>query len=118
VTQTASTVQQVVLLILFVLPGITYQFVRERARGPVAGERELGERVLRAITASIALDAVYLMVAAPWLVDLVKPVRQQWFANALAYPRRGGRVRAVSRPSGHRRVWCGELPAPSRRNAV
>ena len=55
---TASTFQQVVLLVLFVLPGISYQFVRERKRGPVPGERDLSECVLRAITASIALDAV------------------------------------------------------------
>lgn len=68
--QAPSTVTQVALLILFVLPGITYQFLRERWRGPIAGERDLGERVLRAIAASVALNAVYLIVAGPELLSL------------------------------------------------
>lgn len=61
--QAPATVVQLALLVLLVLPGITYQFVRERRRGPVPGERDLGERVLRAIVASIALDALYVVVA-------------------------------------------------------
>lgn len=61
--QPPATVVQLALLVLLVLPGITYQFVRERRRGPVPGERDLGERVLRAIVASIALDALYVVVA-------------------------------------------------------
>lgn len=48
-----STLQQTIPLVLFVLPGITYQFVRERMRGPVPGGRDLAERVLRVLTASI-----------------------------------------------------------------
>ncbi|MET9530797.1 DUF6338 family protein [Streptomyces sp. NPDC006649] len=63
-----STVMQVMLLVLVVLPGITYQFLRERSRGPVPGERDLGERVLRAVGASLLLDALYLLVAGPQLV--------------------------------------------------
>lgn len=70
--QAPSTVVQLVLLVLLVLPGITYQFVRERLRGPVPWERDLGERVLRAIVASIALDAVYLAVAGPALIKLTR----------------------------------------------
>ncbi|GAB3141487.1 DUF6338 family protein [Amycolatopsis stemonae] len=68
--QAPSTWVQVLLVVLFVLPGVTYQFLRERWRGPVPGERDLGERVLRALTASVALDAVYLVVAGPELVRL------------------------------------------------
>jgi len=68
--QTPSTVIQVALLILFVLPGIVYQFLRERWRGPVPGEREIGERVLRAITASVVLDAIYLIALGPPLLRL------------------------------------------------
>ena len=70
--QAPSTVVQLALLVLLVLPGISYQFVRERLRGPVPGERDLGERVLRAIVASIALDSVYAVVAGPALVGLAR----------------------------------------------
>ncbi|MGH3936424.1 MAG: DUF6338 family protein [Pseudonocardiaceae bacterium] len=68
--QAPSTVVQVTLLVLFVLPGVTYQFLRERWRGPTPEQRDLGERVLRAIAASILLDALYLVVAGPELLTL------------------------------------------------
>ena len=75
------------LITLFVLPGITYQFISERIRGPVPGEQVLGERVLRAITATVALDAIYFIVAGPQLIRLILPVRGQWFAVAAGDPR-------------------------------
>jgi hypothetical protein len=86
-TDTASTAQQVILLVLFVLPGTTYQFVRERSRGRVPGGQDFSERVLRALTASIALDALYVIVAGPQLVRLIKPAGGMWFAAAVAHPR-------------------------------
>ncbi|MET9736066.1 DUF6338 family protein [Streptomyces sp. NPDC006458] len=61
-----TTLAQLVLVTLTVLPGVTYQFVGERLRGRQPGERELGERVLRALAASVVLDLVYLTVAGPW----------------------------------------------------
>jgi hypothetical protein len=70
VGQAPSTVTQLALLVLLVLPGITYQFLRERWRGPAPGERDLGERVLRAVAVSVFLDAVYLVVAGPELLQL------------------------------------------------
>ena len=70
--QAPSTVLQVALMVLVVLPGVTYQFLRERWRGPVPGQRELGERVLRAVTASVVLDTFYLVVAGPQLLELVR----------------------------------------------
>ncbi len=72
--QAPSTVAQVALLILFVLPGVTYQFLRERWRGPMPGELDLGERVLRAVAASVLLDAVYLVAAGPELLRLAHGV--------------------------------------------
>lgn len=63
-----STISQLLALVLLVLPGLTYQFLRERWRGPVAAEADLGERLLRAITASVALDGVYAVAAGPALV--------------------------------------------------
>ncbi len=92
VAQTPSTLQQIILLVLFVLPGITYQFVRERMRGPVPGERDLAERVLRALTASIVLDAIYLIAVGPWLVHMIKPSGRSWFATAAAQPRQAAAV--------------------------
>ncbi|TDV57945.1 DUF6338 family protein [Actinophytocola oryzae] len=89
---TPSAAQQIILLVLFVLPGITYQFVRQRARGPVPSEQVLAERVLRAITVSLALDAIYMMVAGPWIIGLVRPDRQQWFAGAAEHPRQAATV--------------------------
>ncbi|MGW4393721.1 DUF6338 family protein [Amycolatopsis nivea] len=68
--QAPSTVVQVVLVVLVVVPGVTYQLLRERWRGPVPGERDLGQRVLRAVTASIVLDAAYAIVLGPQLLRL------------------------------------------------
>jgi hypothetical protein len=92
VDETASTIQQIVLLVLFVLPGISYQFVRERVRGPIPGEQDLGQRVLRAVTASIALDALYLIIAGPQLLRLIKQAGQPWFATSGANPREAALV--------------------------
>jgi Family of unknown function (DUF6338) len=85
--QTPSAVQQVVLLTLFVLPGISYQFIRERLRGRVPGEKDLGERVLRAITASIVLDSLYLIIAGPQILKLFEPTNHAWFATVSTHPR-------------------------------
>lgn len=93
--ETASTVEQVALLILFVLPGISYQFVRERLRGPVPGERDLSERVLRAITVSIALDAVYLIVAGPVLVRFVHQSNRAMFEASADNPRQAAALAPV-----------------------
>ncbi|MEU2961209.1 DUF6338 family protein [Streptomyces albidoflavus] len=71
-SQAPSTVLQLALLVLVVLPGAVYQFLRERFRGPVPGERDLGERVLRAVVASVILDSLYVLVAGPQMVRLVR----------------------------------------------
>ncbi|MGK5638819.1 DUF6338 family protein [Streptomyces sp. URMC 126] len=82
-----TTVTQVVIVLLLVLPGATYQFVRERARGLAPGHRDLGERILRAVTAGIALDTVYVLLAGPWLVRLVYDRRRGWLTGAAENPR-------------------------------
>ncbi|MEY9487746.1 DUF6338 family protein [Streptomyces calvus] len=66
--QPPSTTSQLLALVLLVLPGLTYQFLRERWRGPVAAEAQLGERMLRAITAGVALNGLYAALAGPSLV--------------------------------------------------
>lgn len=75
--QAPSTIIQVALMVLLVLPGVTYQFLRERWRGPVPGQRQLGERVLRAVTASVALDTIYLIAAGPQLLKLIRGGNEQ-----------------------------------------
>ncbi|MFF6871087.1 DUF6338 family protein [Streptomyces sp. NPDC012450] len=67
---TPSTVAQLALIVVAVLPGVTYQFVRERLLGSLPGEQAIPERILRALTASVALDAVYVVVLAPVIVRL------------------------------------------------
>lgn len=78
--ETPSTLQLIVLLVPLVLPGITCQ-VREWMRGPAPGERDLAERVLRAVTASIVLDAIYLIAVGPWLAQMIKPSGRPWFTR-------------------------------------
>ncbi|MEU9716699.1 DUF6338 family protein [Streptomyces sp. NPDC047976] len=82
-----TTVTQVVIVLLLLLPGVIYQFVRERTRGPVPGHRDLGERILRAVTAGIALDTLYVMFAGPWLVHFVYDRRRGWLTGAADNPR-------------------------------
>lgn len=53
-----------------VLPGFFYQAVRERLGGARPSEQETGHRILRAVAASVLLDACYAVVAGPWLVGL------------------------------------------------
>lgn len=85
-SQTPTTVAQIALLIMFVLPGVTFQLVRERFRGPISGHRDLGERVLRAVAATVTLDAVYLIIAGPSLVRLVY-AKGSWFGGVAESPR-------------------------------
>jgi uncharacterized protein DUF6338 len=87
---TPSTVLQVALLALFVLPGITYQFLRERWRGPVPGERDLSERVLRSIAASILLNLLYLIVAGPALIRLARRIGTQGWQGLTEDARQAG----------------------------
>ncbi|MEU9979229.1 DUF6338 family protein [Streptomyces sp. NPDC051014] len=63
-----STVAQLGLIVMAVLPGVTYQLVRERRLGSEPGEQVMTERVLRALAASVALDSLYAVILAPWIV--------------------------------------------------
>jgi hypothetical protein len=66
-----TTVQQLLVVLVAVLPGVVFQFVRERSRGRFSGDDNFGERVLRAVVAGLVLDAVYLLVLGTWLTDLL-----------------------------------------------
>lgn len=82
--QPPSTTSQLLALVLLVLPGLTYQFLRERWRGPVATEAQLGERMLRAITASVALNGVYAVIAGPALVRAWRRVERSGLSTLAA----------------------------------
>ncbi|WP_217213262.1 DUF6338 family protein [Streptomyces sp. AC550_RSS872] len=90
-----STALQAFLLVLLVLPGVSYQFLRERLRGPVARESNLGERVLRAVTASILLDSLYAIVLGPPLVRAVRGDGRAGWDGVVQQPRLAGLLALV-----------------------
>ncbi|MFI6638686.1 DUF6338 family protein [Streptomyces sp. NPDC050504] len=93
--QAPSTPVQLFLLVLFVLPGISYQFVRERLRGPVVRESKLGERILRAVTASVVLDSVYAIALGPLLVRVVRGGAAARWDGVVRQPRQAGLLALV-----------------------
>ncbi|MFF8032709.1 DUF6338 family protein [Streptomyces sp. NPDC016626] len=82
--QPPSTTGQLLAIVLLVLPGLTYQFLRERWRGPVAAQAEIGERVLRAITAGVALNGLYAVLAGPGLVGAWRRVERSGLSTLAA----------------------------------
>lgn len=80
-----STVEQLVLVALFVLPGVSFQLIRELSRGLIPGERDLGERVLRPFVTSVVILAVYGTCAGQALLEFLLPVNGVWFAHAFAH---------------------------------
>ena len=61
---------QLLILLLFVVPGSVYQAVRQRLRGPAPDD--FSTKLFRAIGISTALMAVYLAVAGRQLLRLVE----------------------------------------------
>ncbi|MFF2658379.1 DUF6338 family protein [Kitasatospora sp. NPDC058032] len=98
-----NTVQQLAILLALVLPGIFYQAVADRLRGPRASEQEPQNRALRAIAISGLLDAVYAVVAGPWPARLLSEGDGGPLAGVLRHPRQAGFVvllLVVAVPSG------------------
>jgi Family of unknown function (DUF6338) len=84
-----QTAQQILILLLLVLPGFFYQGARERLHGPAPGGVEITRRLARAIAASVVFDAIYLVAIGPWLVELMAP--QGGVVTGLAFrPRQTG----------------------------
>lgn len=65
-----STVEQLTILLLFFLPGIVYQAVLDRLRGPLAAERDSSNRLLRAVAASVVFTSFYAILVGPHLIKL------------------------------------------------
>jgi hypothetical protein len=63
---------QLLVLLLFVLPGSVFQTVRTRLRGPVPSDQDATTKVLRALAVSTLLNAVYVAVFGK---DVLGPVR-------------------------------------------
>ncbi|MFE0155519.1 DUF6338 family protein [Nonomuraea sp. NPDC059007] len=86
-SQTPAAILQIVLVACFVLPGVVYQFLRERFRGPLPGHRDLGERVLRAVVATITLDALYVIALGSLLTAPLRQRPDEWLATFTSSPR-------------------------------
>jgi hypothetical protein len=67
---------QLVMLLLFVLPGSVYQFVRSRLRGPHPDDSSATNRVLRALAVSAGLVTVYAIAAGAAVLEQVAEVQQ------------------------------------------
>jgi hypothetical protein len=64
-----TTIQQLFIVLVAVLPGVVYQTVRARLVGPSPHNSEGSARLLRAISASVVFDAIYVVSFGPWLVS-------------------------------------------------
>lgn len=53
------SVPGLVIVLLFVLPGVVYQTTRTRLQGPHAEEQDNTGRLMRALTASTVLIGIY-----------------------------------------------------------
>lgn len=72
-----QNVFELLLLLLLVLPGTVYQFVRTRLRGPSPDDAGALSRVLRALGVSALLIAVYALVAGPQIAGLLTRAQSQ-----------------------------------------
>lgn len=64
-----SSVTQLLLLLLFVVPGFVYQAVRISVRGRLPLDIELSTRIVRAIVSSGIFALVYLVILGEHLID-------------------------------------------------
>ncbi|MFL6108099.1 MAG: DUF6338 family protein [Marmoricola sp.] len=63
---------QLLVLLLFVLPGSVFQTVRTRLRGPIPSDQDATTKILRALAVSTLLNAVYVAVFGD---AVLRPVR-------------------------------------------
>ncbi|MCW2916405.1 MAG: hypothetical protein JWN52_4473 [Actinomycetia bacterium] len=110
------------------LPGVSYQFARERFRGPGPRQRDLAERVLLAVAASIVLDTVYVAVFGRTLINLIFKKNAGWipasdprpvavFALILLFAVPAALAWAISRREGRQQKSVYD-PTPPWRHAI
>lgn len=85
-----QTVFQLLALLLLVVPGIVFTAVRRYLRGPGPDDKDFSVRLVHAIAASVVFDALYLVVAGPWLVSMLVGGEDSAEPHALMHPRAAG----------------------------
>lgn len=85
-----STAAQLLLTLVFVIPGFVYQGARSRFRGPTPADGSTSTRVLQALAVSAGLDALYAVALGPTLVRLLKPTVDGAPAGVIEHPRQSG----------------------------
>jgi hypothetical protein len=76
---------QLLIVLLFLLPGTVYQFVRSRLRGPHPDDASALNRVLRAVGVSTGLTALYALLVGPQLLEAIRSAQES--DRALGYVR-------------------------------
>lgn len=61
---------QLLTLLLLVVPGIVFTYVRRWLRGPSADDKDFSIRLIHAIAASVVFDSLYLIVVGPQLLSI------------------------------------------------
>jgi hypothetical protein len=88
-----GTGAQLLILLLFVIPGSVFQAARSRFRGPSPADQDATNRVLRAIAVSALLNAAYLFLLGPQLGRLFAHMTGgKGLAGYLASARQAGLV--------------------------
>jgi hypothetical protein len=67
-----STTQALLITIVVALPGVVYYATRDQLLVSFHTERDVASKVLRAITVSVALDSLYVLVLGRALTDLAQ----------------------------------------------
>lgn len=60
---------QLLCLLLLVVPGIVFTYVRRWLRGPSADDQDFSVRLIHAIAASVVFDSLYLIAVGPQLLS-------------------------------------------------
>jgi len=86
---TPSTVTQLLILVIFVMPGVVFQVVRARLAGESPQNQDTTNKILRALAASVALVSLYLILLGPGIVKAVglTATHRRWASD---HPREAG----------------------------
>ncbi|WP_322544569.1 DUF6338 family protein [Rhodococcoides fascians] len=63
---------QLLVLLLLVVPGIVFTYVRRWLRGPSADDKDFSVRLIHAIAASVVFDSLYLVAVGPQLLQMAQ----------------------------------------------
>jgi hypothetical protein len=83
---TPSDVQQYLLIVAFVVPGIVYQTVRARYLGEVPQNSELAAKILRALSVSTLLALTYAILFAGTVTAIIDSTPEEARTYAKAHP--------------------------------